>query len=167
MVTRPLAVAAVIVVLAVGGWYAYGWLWPDEPARVRAAVETLARTVTGAGTAGQGAGQLAVLADLRSQLAEGVTLEAPRRALLVEGRDQVLGLVARAAGQGQLALTFVDVTVTMAGDGATATVDATAELSETSRAGAESFDAQQVQMVWTRQGQSWLLASVKAIDVLQ
>jgi hypothetical protein len=96
-----------------------------------------------------------------------VTLEAARRAVLVEGRDQVLGLMARATGQGQLSLAFVDVTVTLARDGASATVGATAELSETSGAGVQSFDALQVEMVWTRPGRSWLLASARAIEVLQ
>lgn len=168
MVTRPLAVVAVLVVLAVGGWYARAWVWPDEAARVRAAVDTLAATVTSAGAASQGAGQLAALADLRTQLAEDVTIEAARRALLVEGREEVLGLAARLSGSpARLSLSFTDVTVVLTGDEQTAIVGATAQVDETSAVGSQSFDAQQIDMVWERQGRSWLLGSVKAIDILR
>ena len=67
----------------------------------------------------------------------------------------------------RLSLSFVDITVTLAGDETTATVGATVQVAETSAAGNESFDAQQVEMVWVRRGQSWLLGSARTIDVLR
>lgn len=167
MVARPLVTVALLLALAAGGWFLYGWLWPDEPARVRAAVHALAATVTDAG-AGPGAAQFAALADLRNQLADDVTVEAAQRALLVEGRDQVLAFAARfASSPTRPALSFVDVTVSLGADGATAAVSATAEFSETTAAGQQAFDAQQVELVWVKPGGTWVLRSARAIDVLR
>lgn len=168
MVARPLVTVAPVLALAAGGWFLYGSLWPDEPARVRAAVHALATTVTDAGQAQQGAAQFAALADLRNQLADDVTVEAAQRALLVEGRDQVLALAARfASAPTRPALSFVDVTVSLGADGATAAVSATAEFSETTAAGQQAFDAQQVELVWVKPGGTWVLRSARAIDVLR
>lgn len=167
--TRALGAVALVLVLGVTGWFVRGWIWPDEQARVKEAVAALATTITEAGNAGGGLGLVEAVGALRDQVTEDVTIESEERGVRIGGRDQVVALVARvAASPNRLALAFVDVAVELDDAGTTATVQATTQMTETSTAtGQQGFDAQQVDMTWVKQGQSWLLQSARAIEVLR
>jgi ketosteroid isomerase-like protein len=168
VVRRPLPAALAIAAAGLAAWALWGWLWPDETSRVRAATAQLARAVTALGAAGGGLGQVGAVRDLGALLTEDVTLEAPERALRVDGRDQALALAAGLATRGRRGtLSFDDVGVRISADGASAVVTATARLTGRGADGRAEIDAQEVALDFARAGRVWRLRGARTVDVLR
>ena len=112
--TRGLLAAGAAVVL----YWAWGWVFTSDEARVRAAVDALATTLSTA--AADPLGQVAALGTLRRQLAEDVVV-ATGGGAEVRGRDAVAGLWQRLrTSAGITRVRAFDVEVVVTPDGQTA-----------------------------------------------
>lgn len=120
---KRVAVAAVGAIVL---YLAWGWLVPSAEDQVRAAVHALAETLSS--DTRDPIGQVAALGRLRAQLVDDVVVVTAPGAE-IRGRDAVAGLWQRVRASGDAVhVRVLDLTVTVADDGASATVDGVAEL---------------------------------------
>jgi ketosteroid isomerase-like protein len=156
---RVLAVAAAAVV-ALAVWQ----LWPSDARRVRGKLDLLASVVNERPS--DGLGQVARTAQLAQLFTEDVVLEPGQGAGAIRGRERLLALASRAPNDGDpFKLSFVDVSVRVAGDDATAHLTATLA-SRDPETGEENVDAREVELQFRHAG-DWRISRISLIDTLE
>jgi hypothetical protein len=166
--TRRLIVrAAVLLVLLTGAVFAWRTrASPDERA-IRARLESLrdevnSSTKDGLGTAAR-AGQIG------SYFTEDAVVELGEGSVPIKGRETVMGMVARLQPRtAAFRMDLDDVTIDTLPDGNAADVLLTASFVRRSiTTGEESLDAREYALVMLKQGDTWRIARITAIDTLR
>ena len=143
--TRGLLAAGAAVVL----YWAWGWVFTSDEARVRAAVDALAATLSTA--ADDPLGQVAALGTLRRQLAEDVVVATGGGAEVL-GRDAVAGLWQRLrTSAGITRVRTFDVEVVVTPDGRTAEASGVVEITRMT-GGAPERELREVRATFTAAG---------------
>ncbi len=113
-------------------------------------------------------GAVSAVADMQPLLAEDIVLEPGGRFDPIRGRASVLAAAARLrTALPALRVEFADVVVSLAPDGTTASVDGTVSAVVTDRAGQETTDAREFAAQMRLVNGRWVVAHVRAIDVLE
>jgi hypothetical protein len=158
--TRGLLAAGAAVVL----YWAWGWVFTSDEARVRAAVDALTTTLSTAAT--DPLGQVAALGTLRRQLAEDVVVATDGGAEVL-GRDAVAGLWQRLrTSAGITRVRAFDVEVMVTPDGQTAEASGVVEITRM-KGGAPERELREVRATFTAAGRDWLLARAAAVDAVE
>lgn len=157
--SRSAVLAVVAVVAVVLGW----WLWPGDAARVRRICHELAETVS-VPSDEQDLGRVARAARLSKLLTDDVVARFEGEAFQLDGRDQVLGLVARLRPPRGLTVTFDAIDVLVADDGMSATATTTATAREPdANGGPDTVDVRAVTLTF-RKTDAWQLADALVRD---
>lgn len=157
-----LALAAVAIYIA---WT----MWPSEEGRIRKRLGALAAAVsTGTAEHETQMSRLARVARLRQFLAPDLYVDVGEPYEPIEGRDVLLGMVARAAlPPRDVSVRFVDVQVTLQADGSQATAYLTAEASSRTAEGAREIDARELQLTLRKSDREWVVSRVDLLRTLQ
>lgn len=158
-----------VLVLALGGITYVAWRGreSDEERAIRARLEALRKeintsTIDGLGTA-------AHAAQLGSYFTDDVTIELGEGASAIHGRDTLTGIAARLQPRtAAFRLDLDDVSVDMVPGAAAADVLLTASFVRRSLStGEQSLDAREFSLVCRKDGGTWRIARVTAIDTLR
>jgi ketosteroid isomerase-like protein len=159
-VVKRVAVAAAAAVVLYVAW---GWLAPSAEDRVRDAVHALVETLSSDGS--DPIGQVAALGRLRAQLADDVVVSTGRGAE-IRGRDAVAGLWQRVRASGDaVRVRVLDLAVTVAADGSSATADGVAELS-LERNGVAERELHEVRATFVAAGNEWRLQQAALVEAV-
>jgi ketosteroid isomerase-like protein len=157
---RRAGLAAVVAVVLYGAW---GWLFTSDEARVRAAIDALADTLSS--DASDPLGQVAAIGALRRQLAADVVVQSGRGAE-VRGRDAVAAFWQRLrTSSGGMRVRILDVEVTVAGDGRNADCSGVAEVTRTPN-GVPERELHEMRATFVAEDGEWRLATAAAIDAV-
>ena len=139
------------------------WYWPTDRRRIIAAGRELAR-VASIPAGEPDLGRITRAAALSRLLAPGVRLVGPTGRVAIDGREPALGLATRLRPPRGLTVSIEDLDPSFAEDGRTATSRTTVTLREAAaEGGADSVDAREVEMTWTR-GDAWQLSLVTILE---
>ena len=155
----------IIVVLVAGLWVGWRWLFPSDETQIEAALGRIARGVSAGAQEGE-LGRLARAAALRNDFAPDVTVDAGPPFQRLVGRDAIIGAAARAGGTHRLALSFVDVSITVAADRQSAIAVVTAE-ARFDDGGGPGIEARELEIGFTRLDSSWVISTVTLVQPLQ
>jgi hypothetical protein len=141
------------------------WLFPTDARRVRAACRDLAQLLTVPPNEPDVA-RLGRIARLGRSLDPDIVIETDTPGERIEGRDLVLGLVARVAPAGGVNVSIDRIDVTIEDDAAgnrAATGTATVTAREPAQPGQpEHIDVRDLTMRWVNTQEGWLLSHVQA-----
>ena len=155
-----LAVAA-----AVGLWFGWQWVFPNDEAQITAVLERIAAGVSG----GAGEGSVARLtraASLRSEFAPDVIVDAGPPFQRITGRDAIMNVVARTRGSVRnVVIAFPDVAIAVASDRLSATAVVTAE-ARFDEPGGQGRDARELDLAFTRHEGQWVISAVTLLRPL-
>ena len=155
--------ALVAAAVGVAAYLAWGWLFTSAEDQVRAAVAGLAETLSNQAT--DPLGQVAALGQLRQRLADDVVVTTGSGGE-VQGRDAVAGLWQRVrASAERTRVRVLDVTVVVAADGATATVDGVGELT-LERGGVPERDVRDVQATFVLADSTWQMSRAALVEAV-
>ena len=159
------AAAAVVIGLAVAGWYAFGPA--EEGAAVRGRLRMFADEVNGGSTSGLDPSTRA--ARFGAFFTEDADVDLGQGTAPIRGRATIIGMAERLQPRtAAFRLEFEDVTVAMAPGGDSADVHLTAKFIRRSiSTGEQSLDAREFMLGMRRIGDTWLIARVTAIDTLK
>jgi hypothetical protein len=165
VVMRRLVIPALVAVLAYTAWT----MWPSEEARIRARLDDLGGAVSmGLEKHETQMARLARVARLRQFLAPDLYLDVGAPYQPIEGRDVVLGMVAKAAlPPRDVIVRFVDVQVTIDPAGGQAIAYLTAEASSQTSEGAREIDARELQLTLRKVEGEWIVTRVEVLRTLQ
>jgi ketosteroid isomerase-like protein len=156
------------VVLLLLVWFAYRHLFPNDEAQIRAVLDAVADALGDGAAEGSDVRRLARAASIRSLLDADITVEAGPPFIRLQGRDTIIGTVARLNGSVEdLEVGFDDVQVTVAPDGATAHVYLTAEAQFRDGSGARGLEARELDITFRKQDGDWLVADVALVQTLE
>ena len=166
MIRRPAVRAAIAVGLAA---LAYFW-WTratDDERAIRARLEALRNDINTSTT--DGLGTVAHAAQIGSYFADGVVIELGEGASVIRGRDTLMGMAARLQPRtAAFRMELDDVNVELGEGARTADVTLTASFVRRSlTTGEESRDAREFALAWEKDGGTWRIARVTAIDTLR
>jgi hypothetical protein len=157
----------IVAVMAVGGWYGWHWLFPDDEAMIRAVLTRIEESIGGSGTEGD-LGRLAKVAALRSELDQKITIDAGPPFSRLSGRDAVLGAAARLnTSVPDLEIRFVDVQVSLAADRRTANAYMTAEASFHDARSGQAFEARELDVTFRKLDGAWVIAEANLVRTLE
>ena len=162
---RAIRIVAMLALIAIGAWYGWRWLVPDDEAEIRAVLERIADAVTA--TPGGDTGRLVRAASLSREFDPEVAIDAGPPFQRLRGRDAVIGTAARLnAAVRDLQITFRDVTIHVdpARQEATANLVAQAQFDDGGGAG---FDARELDVTFRRLGDAWVVSAVTLVPPLR
>lgn len=156
-----------VVALVAIGYFGYRWYASStDEARIRAALDDLAATVSESG--GEGLSQMTRAATLGSFFAPDVEIDLGAPWAPFRGRDTIMAMAAKANVPGEgLDVRFVDVEVDVAPDGLNATARMTATATDRGDLVERGFDARELEMAWRKVEGQWLIARVTGIETLE
>jgi hypothetical protein len=161
-----------LIVLVAGvaaiGWYGWQWMFPDDEAAIRAVLRRIEEGVSAAGGAGTGnMDRLARAASLRHELAPDITVDAGPPFQRLTGREAIIGAAASVSGSTRdLQVRFDDVEITLDPSGERAEVTLTAE-ARTSDSADGGFDSRELEVIFRRLDDRWVVANVTLIRALK
>jgi ketosteroid isomerase-like protein len=160
---RLLGQVVIAVVAAVVLYAAWGWLFTSDEARVRAAIEELATTLSS--EASDPLGQVAAIGALRRQLAADVVVNTGGGAQ-VRGRDAVAGFWQRVrTSSGAIRVRVFDVEVAVAPDGRSADASGVAEVTREPN-GVPERELREVQATFVAEDGEWRLARATTVEAV-
>jgi hypothetical protein len=166
--TRGQALRGVLVVaLAALAWWAWRGRESDDERAIRARIEALRNEINTSTT--DGLGTFAHAAQIGSYFTDDVTIELGEGASVIRTRDTLMGVAARLQPRtSAFRLEIDDVTVDMVPGAPAADVLLTASFVRRSLStGEESRDAREFSLVCQKDGGTWRIARVTAIDTLR
>jgi hypothetical protein len=159
-----MAALATAALVAIGA----AWLsWPrGDEAAIRARLESFCTDVNAGAT--EGLGTVRHAAAIGAYFTEGATVDFGKGTAPIAGRDTIMGMAARLQPRtSAFRLKFDDVSVRL-GDAPTADVTLTASVIRRSIAsGEESMDASEFRLAMEKQGSTWRIAHVTAVEALK
>jgi hypothetical protein len=163
-VSGTIIAAVLLGMLSMGILYRY---WPSDERAIRRHLVHLAEVLSA--SAGESeVVHITRLAALREYFAPDVriTLAGGQE---IASRDMLLGFLSRwTPPPGGFSLEFVDETVVLAGDRATAEVDLTAKLtSKNVQTGESTVDAREVALTMAKVNRDWVITSVEMRETLE
>jgi hypothetical protein len=160
--------AVLVVVVLIGLWAGWRWLFPGDEAQIRAVLERIAEGVGGGGEGGGGVEALARAASLRNEFAPDVIVNAGPPFQRINGREAIIGAAARLnSATRNLELRFPDATVDVAADRQTATAVVTAEARFDQPGGGRGLDARELEVTFRRLDDRWVISAVTLIEPLK
>lgn len=154
--------AAIVVAVAAAAAAGWSWLKPSPEARVVAAVEATAETLSTRTT--DPLGQVAALGQLRRHLAESVVVRGGGAA--VTGRDAAVGLWQRLrASADAMRVRVVDPSVSVDAAGTSATLEAVVEVTF-ERGGVPERELRDVQLTLVERDGEWVVSAAALIDAV-
>jgi hypothetical protein len=164
-VSTPVRIVLVIAI-AFAGMAGYRW-WASPERQIRRVLDDVASRLSHDRPA-TGLGAVAEAAGLQEHLAPDVVVEAGQPFPPLTGRDAAMSAaVGVRTAVGALKVEFVDVTVTLGGDGTTAVVDCTASATIGDRAGQQRIDAREIVMTFRHTAGRWIIERAAAVNVLE
>lgn len=163
-ISRFIAALAAVVAM----WFAWGWFFPSEEARIRTVLHSIADIVSAGAAEGEMA-RLGRVARLRDAFHPDLSVDAgpPFRGL--QGREAVLGAVARTGGMlDELDVSFSDVAIVLGEDGQAASVTLVAEARFREGQGAgRAYEARELDVRLVRHEGRWVVADVALVGGLR
>jgi hypothetical protein len=164
-VSRAVRVAAVAALLA-GAAAAWTW-WNGAERQIRRTLDGLADGLSHDAPASPLAA-VAAVAGMQQYLAEDVVVEAGGRFQAISGRSAVLSAAARVrSAVPAIRVEFVDLRVTVGQEGTSASVEGTASVEITDRAGQRRTDAREVVVEMRTEEGRWVVQRARTVDVLE
>jgi len=166
--TRRHALRSVLVLaLAALAWWAWRSRETDDERAIRARIEALRNEINA--STPDGLGTLAHAAQIGSYFTEDVTIELGEGTSAIHTRDTLMGIAARLQPRtAAFRLEVDDVSVDMVPGAPAADVLLTASFVRRSLStGEESRDAREYSLVCQKEGNTWRIARVTAIDTLR
>lgn len=162
---RAIAIVALVVSLALVGWY---FLAPsDEGTPIRQRLQTFSADVNRSTT--DGLEPAARAARLGAYFTDDAEIDFGRGASPIHGRDTIVGMAERLQPRtSAFSLKFEDIAVSMDPGGESAAVHLTAEFIRRSiTTGEQSLDAREFAIAMRRVGGEWQIGRVTAIETLK
>lgn len=158
-------VAAAVVIAA--AWFGYQWLFPSDEAMIRALLDRIAESVSGA-EGDSNITRMARAAGLRSELDPQITVDAGPPFSKLTGRDAVIGTAARFNTTARdVTISFSDVAIDVAPDRASARATLTAEARFRAAEGGRGLEARELLVTFRRPEGEWVVSDVTLIQTLQ
>jgi hypothetical protein len=154
--------------LLIGGWMAWGWLFPSDEAQIRALLDRVAEAVSSDGSDGDLA-RLGRVAGLRQDVHPDLFVDAGPPFRELRGREAVIAAAARTGGAiRELDVAFVDVAITVDEDGqhGRATLVAEARFRDGDGAG-RTYDARELDLQFQRYEDRWVITEVALVSGLK
>jgi hypothetical protein len=145
-----------------------GYLWWYSPERqIRRVLDAVAQGFSHEAPV-TGLAAVASASAIQPYFSPGVTVEPGRPFGAITGRDAVIAAAARVhSSTPAVQVQFEDVSITIAPDERSATVDCTAMAAVQDRAGQETVDAREVIITMHLQDGRWVITRARAVDVLE
>ena len=158
----------IIALTAAALWFGYRWLFPNDAAQIRAALDRIEESLD-AGPADEGeVSRLARAAGVRSRLDPKITVDAGPPFSRMTGRDAIIGTIARVNSTvGDLDVGFDDVQIAVDPDRTSAKVYLTAEARYRDGTGARGFDARELDVTFRRLDGDWVVSEVALVRTLE
>jgi hypothetical protein len=164
---RPAAAGLLVAGLAAAAWIAWHEREGADERAIRSRIEALRNEINTSTT--DGLGTLTHAATIGSYFTDDVTIELGDGAAPIRGRDTLIGMAARLQPRtASFRMELDDVSVDMVPDAAAADVLLTASFVRRSLSTQEeSRDAREFALVCQKDGGTWRIARVTAIDTLR
>jgi hypothetical protein len=145
-------------IAAAGLWFAWGALFPDDEAKVRAVL----------GRITEGVEDLAGIARLQEEFTVGAVVDAGPPFDRLEGRQPIVATAARVrAAIPRLELRFPETAIAFDDDRQSATAAVVAEARFDRRDGTTGFEARELEIRFVRDDGRWKISAVTLVQPLQ